>query len=402
MTGKDDSATASGACPRRSSNRREFLRRAGAVGVVAGVAGCTQATGGGGGDGTYTIGFAGESLRDAFKTALKRTTELYVTGNGHEVRSTNAEGDASQQSQQARNMLNAGVDALVLDPVSDAATAIVDRATEQDVPVFTMNGTVNSADVRSYVALGNEIAGYQAGKALAERVGQYSDGTGRLFEVQGSQGTVVGVQRSEGFNRAIDEEDGVEVVGQVSSENWSQEDVASKTTSFLQRDSDVDGVYTAWGLAGVGVLTALDRQGMKHERGADGYVPIATIDSIPIVLENIRKGFFEVAVGQPVPFYPALTLELVWSYLDAGKDESVLPETGSELTAADVDVGVTEDVEVNPWQDESGEPYTYWSPAEVVTQEADGDALYPFVKTQALEVTPENVDAPYLWGNLDI
>jgi hypothetical protein len=142
---------------------------------------------------------------------------------------------------------------------------------------------------------------------------------------------------------------------------------------------------------------ALDRQGMLVERGNDGYIPTGVIDAVPVAIENINNGYTEVAVDQPMPFYAPITINYLTQYLDADKDAGVLPESGVEVGAGDVDIE-PESTEGGPdgheliWQND------YWAPASIESFSNDGTDYHKFFKMQPLAVTQENSDADYLWA----
>jgi ABC-type sugar transport system substrate-binding protein len=308
---------------------------------------------------------------------------------------TNAEFDATTQTQQIQSMVNSGIDGLIISPVSSGGMVdAVENAIDEGVAVMTNNSTVFSNEVPLFVAFGNYAGGYLAGKRIADKVNELYGG-GRVLDIMGTQTSATAQQRSQGFTDAVEEE-GVTVAQHIAAE-WSVEQTISKVTSFLQSDDDIQGMYGAWGAASEGMRQALDRQGMLVERGNDGYIPTGVIDAVPVAIENINNGYTEVAVDQPMPFYAPITINYLTQYLDADKDAGVLPELGVDVGAGDVDIE-PESTDGGPdgheliWQND------YWAPASLESFSNDGTDYHKFFKMQPLAVTQDNSDADYLWA----
>lgn len=403
---------------RSTASRRTWLKGI-AIGAATGLAGCSgsggdgsggngepSGDGGGGtdggtttrssgsGGGTQTLGISVKALFDPFMQTLMRTAQWYAEDNGFEVMTANAESDAAQQNQQVRNMLNSGIDALLISPhSSDAAVAAVEQATEQDVPVFTFNSTANSSDVKLFTSFGNEAAAYQAGQEIGSMLQE--SGGGSVFEVQGDPADQAGVLRSRGFHRAIKEFDNVEIVSSAQTD-WTRQQSTEVTRSYLQKNKDIDAIYGAGGPQILGPLQALEQEGMKAKTGEEGHVILGGIDGFPEVLTQIQNGYVDLAIDQPNQLYGALSIEYMMKYLESG-DESVLPEADSKVTSDDVTFNGNQHAGVNPWEQP---PSSYWAPADVLTYSFEGNDLHPQIKTQALTVTQENVGNGYLWGKL--
>lgn len=392
-------------------NRRDWLKTIG-VGTIVGLPGCASQSGsestnsttqdGGGGNtetsksgdrkSSYTIGISLKGLWDPFMITLRKTSEWYVEDKGHKYIFANAEGDPAKQNQQVKNMLNSGIDALLISPQSSKAVVdVIEQADTQGVPTFTYNSNATTDLVKQFVAFGNTAAGYQTGKGLAERLKE--SGGSKLLEIKGDVADQAAIARSKGFHDAITEEDRLEVVGEVGTD-WSQQQATQKTSSYLQRDDDIDAIYAHWGMGAAGAVRALKQRGMKVEHGQEGHVHVGAVGGHPAALSLIREKYIDLMVDQPCVFYSALSLEYIFKYLDSGKDDSVLPSVDSTLKPDDIEFNGEQHLGVDLF---SGE---YWAPAKIVPYEFEGETLHAQLKTQYIEITRDNVDANYLWGNL--
>lgn len=387
----------------RDYNRRETLKYIGGAAAVTGLAGCTGGSsesdddgsdGSSDGDDGYTIGVQAAGLGNAWFQSLARGVEWYAEANGLSVNIADGELDPTTQLEVAQNLINSDIDALVLNPTDTEALAEpAEQAAEQGIPTFTFNSTAASDDVKMYTAFGNFSAGQRAAEeavaALEEQTGARE---GNLVEVMIRQTTALGVDRHEGTVAGIEQYDDVDIVGEIVTENTRQ-DTAEKVSNFLQSNPDVDGFVGHALTVGSGIVNALDRRDELVPKGNDGHRVISHIDAGPDNLSDIRDGFVDVAVDQPVHFYGPITLHYIQEYLDAGEDDSVLPAVGDTVEGGDIsfDPTAAEDaVGQNVWGEDT------WAPAEV--QDAP-PADHPWFRTNSVSVTSENVDSSSLWGN---
>lgn len=383
-------------------NRREALKYLGGVATVTGLAGCAGGSSGGNsttttgssGNSDYTIGFQSAGLGNSWFQALARGTEWYAEANGMSVNIADGELDPTTQLEVAQNLINSDIDALILNPTDTEALADpAEEATDQGIPTFTMNSTAASSDIKLYTAFGNFAAGRRAAEeAVSALERQKGAKEGNLVEVMIRQSTALGVDRHEGTVEGIEQYDNVNIVGEIVTENTRQ-DTSEKVVSFLQNNPDVDGFVGHALTVGSGIVNALDRQDQLVPKGEDGHKIISFIDAGPSNLSDIRDGFVDVAIDQPVHFYGPITLHYIKEYLDSGEDDSVLPDTGSTVEGGAISFNAEvaqDEVGANVWAEDT------WAPAEV--QDAP-PADHPWFRTNSVSVTEENVDADFLWGN---
>jgi ribose transport system substrate-binding protein len=406
-----------------SHKRRTFLKGVGTASAVltTGLAGCSGQSGssstaedtesdsgsgsgastgstdsgGSGGDGDYTIGFQVGGLQNSWFTALARAAEWYADEIGVELNIADGELDPTRQVTVARNLINTGVDALIVNPFdSEAMATPVEEAAEQGIPTFSVDSVATSPELNLYTAFGNFEAGQRAAEnAVMQLEEQTGSREGQLVEVMIEQSAALGVARHEGTVAGIEQYDDVEIVGEIITNNTRQ-DTTTKVTNYLQSNSDVDGFVCHAVTTGNGTLNALERQDMKVARGEDGHRIISQIDAGPTTLDAIGDGFVDVAIDQPVHFYAPITLHYIKEYLDAGGDESVLPNAGTtvESDAMSFESSAAQEATGrNVWAE------NVWAPANVQSTDTVDDV--PWFRTNSVKVTQENADADYLWGN---
>ncbi|WP_053206149.1 substrate-binding domain-containing protein [Jiangella muralis] len=215
--------------------------------------------GGGGGDQPYTIGlsngFVGSEWRTQMVDGLEAAfAEYEEEGIVDELVVESADTDVNGQIQQIRNLINRGVDAIIVNPNSETALdAVFREATGQGIEVFAIDQAVTSEDVTNVVIDQAEWARISA-EWLAAQVGE----GGNVVVVNGIAGHPANEMRwgaaEEVFTAA-----GVNVLT-VADGNWDQATGQQVMTNLLATYPDVDGVWTQDGMA-EGVFRAVDAAG---------------------------------------------------------------------------------------------------------------------------------------------
>lgn len=399
-------------------SRRKYLTAAG-TSTVAALAGCVGGSGDNGsgntptetptsgegtmspgdGSGSYHFGFSIKNMNNPWLQVFRRIGKLYAESLGHKITVTQAGGDAASQIQNVRSMLNEGIDALLISPYSsDAAVGVIEDAVDQGVPVYTANSTAPTKAVSMFTGFGSFDAGYRAGQLMAKELKETYGGS-RVVDLVGDQADQSAVRRSNGFKKAIKETGGVEVVREIFNKGWSQQKATQNLRSYLQRDSDIHGIYSVWGGGALAAVNVLDQQGMLTTvDDTDNYIPIMNIDGFPGVLDNIRQGYIHTTLQQPMPFYAPISMEYMIHHLKNGSAN--VPQSGNEVTAADSQ-SFPNQLAIKNFEHNGVKPLSepYWAPAAVTNYEYEGSTFYPWLKPKTVSITEDNVDAGYLWGN---
>jgi ribose transport system substrate-binding protein len=206
--------------------------------------------------GPFTIGvsngFTGSEWRTQMIANLEEAfAEYEEQGLVDELIIESDDVDEAGQIEQIRNLVNAGVDAIIVNPNSpDALNAAFDEAAAEGVRIYAVDQAVTSENVTNVVIDQGEWAKISA-EWLADQVGE----GGRVVGVNGIAGHPANEARWNGAQEVL-EEAGVEVVAQANA-NWSQAEGQTATQELLnQYGDDIDGIWAQDGVA-EGVLRAL-------------------------------------------------------------------------------------------------------------------------------------------------
>jgi ribose transport system substrate-binding protein len=206
--------------------------------------------------GPFTIGvsngFTGSEWRTQMISNIEEAfAEYEEQGLVDELIIESDDVDEAGQIEQIRNLVNAGVDAIIVNPNSpDALNAAFDEAAAEGVMIYAVDQAVTSDAVTNVVIDQGEWAKISA-EWLADQVGE----GGSIIGVNGIAGHPANEARWNGAQEVF-EEAGVEVVAQGNA-NWSQAEGQTVTQELLnQYGGEIDGIWAQDGVA-EGVLRAL-------------------------------------------------------------------------------------------------------------------------------------------------
>lgn len=330
-----------------------MLRRAapwvGLVGAAAlALTACSSDAGDGGdspsGDeGPFTIGLSNAFIGSEYRTQMVEDVEEVFQeyeddGLVDELVLENADTDTNGQIQQVRNLINRGVDAIIVDPSSETAlNEVFKEATDQDILVYAVDQAVTEPTVTNVVIDQGEWA-RPSSEWLAEEVG---DG-GKIVVVNGIDGNPANEARWEVAESVFDDA-GVEVLT-VADGGWDQATGQQVMSDLLATYSDIDGVWTQDGMA-QGILRALEAAGETENivlsgEARGGYMRMWS--------ELLDDGFSSVGVVNP-PGTAGTALHVAIAQLQGEEFADGVVEDGT-LTLPDPPV-VTNDNFAESWEE---------------------------------------------------
>jgi ribose transport system substrate-binding protein len=192
--------------------------------------------------GSYKIGVSntlqGNGWREEMICSMK--AEALASGQVAEMIVAHRTTDAAGQIEDINNLINAGVNAIVVNPVSpDALNDVIKQATDAGIVVVAVDLAVTEPS--AYLFSNNqEEYGYVGAKWLFEKLG----GTGDVFYMRGLAGTSADTDRDNGFKRALAEYPDINIVGEVQT-GWDIATGAQQINDFLASGQNYDGIWTS-------------------------------------------------------------------------------------------------------------------------------------------------------------
>lgn len=227
--------------------------------------------------GSYTIGvsnsFVGSEWRTQMVSNIEQTAELFrASGCEIEVVIESADTDVAGQIQQIQNLLNRGVDAIIINPGDQAGlNSALEDAVAEGVVVIAVDQEIAAEGVINVTIDQKEWAMISM-MWLAEQLG----GEGRILLIEGFVGHPANEARMEGVEEVLAEYPGIEVVGRESG-MWDQATGQQVASDLLASVPDVDAIWTQDGMA-MGVLTAVNT---------------ADLETRPLVTGEARAGYLQ-------------------------------------------------------------------------------------------------------------
>ena len=230
----------------------------------------------------------------ARQAAADEGVEIFWTGPDSET-------NHSQQADMVDNMVNRGVDGVVLAPTNvDALVRPVESAVARGVPVVLIDSTLKSDKPISVISTDNYAAGAQAAKALVAAIGSNRPNGGKVVMLRFLEGSGSTEAREQGFIDAI-KSAGLELVEQAYTKGGGSTTDAADTSDALLRRITKGGKVAVDGIFASNQPTAIGMLGKIEQFRAQGIVidcPFVGFDAHEVLLRGVREGKVAAIVTQ--------------------------------------------------------------------------------------------------------
>jgi ribose transport system substrate-binding protein len=249
------------------------------------------ATAASGGGGKYTIGVSIADQKSLFYIAEADGIKKAAEELGVEVVVLSADNNSTRQVNQVNDLITRGVDALIFTAQdATAAAAGVRAANQADIPVIAVDQKPESGngELATYIATDSVKAANELASWMFEQMG----GEGNIGHLQGVLGATAQLQRSEGFEKALADNSGIDVVAKQSA-NWDETEGYNAAQNMLQANRDMKGIFAESDAMALGSA--------KAARDAGRQIISVGIDGFPTMIQGIRDGLTQATMAQ-VPY----------------------------------------------------------------------------------------------------
>ena len=150
---------------------------------------------------TITLGLSVSTLDNPFFVSLRDAIVEQAKANGMEVIEVNAQNDASKEISGIEDLIQQGVDVLLINPTDSAAvSSAVQSANSAGIPVITIDRSADEGEVETLITSDNVSGGEMAANFIVEKVGEKA----KVVELQGVPGASATRERGEGFRNIAD------------------------------------------------------------------------------------------------------------------------------------------------------------------------------------------------------
>ena len=220
---------------------------------------------------SYKIGLSNGWVGSEWRTQMIEEAQAAAEAwgeQGVEIELVIQSSDVDVQGQigAVRNMINEGVNAIIINPNSPTAfDPIFAQAKEAGILVIATDAEVSSPDA-IYVGIDQTDYGRKGCAWLAETLG----GNGKVVTINGVAGHPANEMRATGCNEALAAHPGIEIVNAANA-NWDQAQGQQTMQNLLATYPDINGVYVQDGMA-AGAWRAIEAAGKTADIAATGEV----------------------------------------------------------------------------------------------------------------------------------
>jgi ribose transport system substrate-binding protein len=213
----------------------KLMGGAAALALAIGLCGVAEAN-------NYKIGISntvqGNGWREEMVCAMK--AEALASGKVASLNIAHRNTDAAGQLEDIRNLIQAGVNAIVVNPANaDGINAAIKEATDKGIVVVAVDQAVTEPS--AYILSNNqEEYAYIGAKWLFEQMG----GKGAVVYMRGAAGAGADNDRDKGFKRALAEFPDVKVAQEVFT-GWQQDQGKQQINNIIASGLKFDGVWTS-------------------------------------------------------------------------------------------------------------------------------------------------------------
>ncbi len=246
-----------------------------------------------------TIGVSFDFVSNPIRQAEIKAIEETAAALGASIITLSAELDAQRQVSQVEDLINRGVDAIIILPHDqDVIVSAIRRANRENIPVITIDRRAGAGgEVLYHVGAGP----YLDGRDAAQFMVYTALATGKkltVLELVGSLNDDNAIERQRGFLEIVNQwpDDVIEVVASVPTE-WQPERALDGTMDALQSRPDINAIFTPSDFLGPAIVSALEINDKLHPAGHPDHVIIVGIDGNDFAWENIGKGYYTATIA---------------------------------------------------------------------------------------------------------
>lgn len=244
----------------------------------------------------YLIGVS-QCSEDSWRSKLHDELDLATYFNeGVTLQYASARDDADLQERQINEMIEAGVDLLIVSPqqigeLSDA----VDRAYDAGIPVVLYDRKTNSEKYTAFLGADNYLIGSMLADYIAEQLG----GHGCIVEIGGLKESSPAIDRTRGFRDELEKYPGLKVVAAANGD-WTEKSGEQAMEEILRTyNGPIDCVYGGNDRMAVGARKVLSQ---RLSTKAVASIKFLGVDALPnegAGMTQVRDGILSASAIYP-------------------------------------------------------------------------------------------------------
>ncbi|WP_163182243.1 ribose ABC transporter substrate-binding protein RbsB [Bacillus subtilis] len=258
----------------------------------------------------FTIGLSVSTLNNPFFVSLKKGIEKEAEKREMKVIIVDAQNDSSKQTSDVEDLIQQGVDALLINPTdSSAISTAVESANAVGVPVVTIDRSAEQGKVETLVASDNVKGGEMAAAFIADKLGKGA----KVAELEGVPGASATRERGSGFHNIADQK--LQVVTKQSAD-FDRTKGLTVMENLLQGHPDIQAVFAHNDEMALGALEAINSSGKD--------ILVIGFDGNKDALASIKNGKLSATVAQQPELIGKLATEAADDILHGKKVQKTI------------------------------------------------------------------------------
>lgn len=256
------------------------------------------------------MGLSISTLNNPFFVSVKDGVLAEADQLGIQVIVIDAQNDSAKQSNDVEDLMQQGVNALLINPVDSAAiSTVVQTANTLEIPVITLDRSADKGEVMALVASDNVKGGAMAAEYLVELVGEGA----KVIELEGSPGASATRERGQGFHEVADTR--LNVIAKQTAD-FDRSRGLTVMENLLQGNPDVQAVFAHNDEMALGAIEAIQSSGKN--------IPIIGFDGNEDALNSIAAGKLTGTVAQQPELIGQLAVQAAHDVLEGKEVESLV------------------------------------------------------------------------------
>jgi galactofuranose transport system substrate-binding protein len=266
---------------------------------------------------TYTVAFSQNASNNPWRLAETASMQAEAAKRGIQLTVTDANNTQSKQIADIKGLIAQKPDALFIAPITEQIANVVKDAAAANIPVFLVDRDVDHNVAKPGQDFVTVIQSdfIQEGKRAAVQMAKATGGNAKVIELEGTTGASPAIDRKKGFDDAIKQCPGMQVV--VSQDgDFTRAKGQSVAETLLQSHPDATAIYAHNDEMALGAVAAAkaigrtpgqdmkvvsidgEKDGLKAVAAGDLY---ATVECSPRFGPIALQTMMDYAGGKPVP-----------------------------------------------------------------------------------------------------
>lgn len=253
------------------------------------------------------IGLSLSTLNNPFFVSVKNGAEKLAEENGAKIIISDARDDAATQANNISDLIQQGVDVILVNPVDSKAIATsVQAANEANIPVIALDRNSEGGELLTLVASDNVKGGEMASKFIIDKVGKGA----KVAQLEGVAGASATNERGKGFLNLAKKD--LQLVKSQTAD-FDRAKGLTVMENILQSNPDIKAVFCQNDEMALGAIEAISNAGKSKD------ITIVGFDGTEGGVKAVKEGKLNATVAQQPDQIGKLGVQAAFDYFSGKK-----------------------------------------------------------------------------------